>query len=236
LTANSIDGLVEACMLARVPIERGRRVPNVMDREALEVRAREAVTAPTGRPYFVCVSRLDRMKRLDTVVEAWRQIRNKTDACLVVVGDGEVRRELEEQVASSGLEDRVFLVGSSANPMPLLARANGFILASEYEGFSNSVLEAMCLDVPVITSHCSSDAIQMCNQGAALGFDVGAPDQLAERVLGLLESESRAAELVANARAYRAPHLVPHAIRAYEQLFMEFIEPADRQRGAGCAG
>lgn len=235
LTANSIDGLVEACALARIPVEHGCRVPNVMDRKVLEVRAADLIDAPTEGQYFVCVSRLDRMKRLDTVIEAWGRLHDKVDACLVIVGDGEVRQELEDQIASNDLAGKVFLVGSSANPMPLLARARGFILASEYEGFSNSVLEAMCLDVPVITSLCSTDAVQMCRQGAALGFDVGNSGQLADRVQELMASEELAADMVARARSYREPHLLPEAILAYERLINECVGMKINHRSGRCA-
>lgn len=231
LTANSIDGLVEACALARIPVESGRRVPNIMDRDTLVAQAMEAVDMPTEQRYFVCVSRFDRMKRLDTAIKAWGRIRSRTDACLVIVGDGDARRELESLVAASDLHNVVFLVGAKTNPMPILARASGFILASEYEGFSNSVLEAMCLDIPVITSLCSSDARQMCDQGAALGFEVGNSEQLADRVLELLESETRASELVGCARSYRRCHLVPDAIRTYERVILECIKATGHHRG-----
>ena len=221
LTANSIDGLAEACSLARIPLRDGVRVPNVMNLDSLRDLANQEAGNPVNAPYFICVSRLDRMKRMDTVIEAWARMGEMIDARLVIVGDGEVRGELDELIQSKGLRDRISLVGASSNPMPLLARSMGFILASEYEGFSNSVLEAMCLDVPVITSLCSSDAVQMCQLGAALGFEVGDAAGLKHRVVELLESKQLADTMVAQARVYREPHLVPDAIQAYESLIRD---------------
>lgn len=234
LTANSIDGLTEACMLAGIPESRATRTPNVVDLAELRRRAESPMALPEY-PYFICVARLDFMKRIDTVIDAWSQLKGATTTRLLVVGDGEARETLQARVKSLELQGQVVLMGALSEPMPLLRRARGFILASEYEGFSNAVLEAMCLDVPVITSLCSSDARQMCEQHAALGFDVGASSQLARHVDALEASADLRADLVRNAAAYRAPHLVPTAIHAYEALLMTCVSGTDARGGQRCA-
>jgi glycosyltransferase involved in cell wall biosynthesis len=104
------------------------------------------------------------------------------------------------------------------NPIPVLQRASAFVLASEYEGFSNSVLEAMFCSVPVITSFCSSDAREMCEQGAALGFNVGDTVQLSEHISAVLTDEALGQRLVTRAREYCALHSVEKAIPIYENL------------------
>lgn len=235
VTANSIDGLVDACELAAISRESGRRVPNVISMDELKTRAKSHGAIPMNVPYFVCVSRFDRMKRIDTVIEAWSMLREGSDVSLVLVGDGVVRGELEAQVCFEKLDDRVVFLGALANPIPVLAGAKALILASEYEGFSNSVLEAMCLDVPVITSLCSSDAAEMCERGAALGFRVGDAEQLVAQVSALLGSTGLAGELVASARTYRAPHLLPAAIWEYERVIRETANEVKGDGGDRCA-
>lgn len=218
LTANSIDGLIEASELARRPLEPAHRTPNLADIDELRARASAETGSLPDRAYFICICRLEYMKRMDTVISAWALLNVNTRPRLVIVGDGVALPSLETQVMASGLNAQVEFRGAVENPMPLLKGARGFILASEYEGFSNSVLEAMCLDVPVITSFCSSDARKMCDEGAALGFDVGDVMGLVDRIRQLITTPDVSARLVQSAKLYRAPHLLPDAIHTYERL------------------
>ena len=219
ISANSIDGLRETCELAGVPIDQGIRVVNVVDPATLTRKAiaPSHVPLPDGN-YVICVGRLDFMKRIDTVINAFSVILGQTQCRLVVVGDGEAREELENQANSLGIRDSVIFAGTLDNPFPLLKHAMAFVLASEYEGYSNSVLEAMFLDVPVITSMCSSDAKEMSDAGAALGFEVGHVEQLAAHIASVVMDEKMRQSLVSNARAYRSPHAIDQAIPFYEDL------------------
>ena len=158
------------------------------------------------------------MKRIDTVIEAFACISDRTAVNLVIVGDGEASASLHAQTRQHGLQDRVAFIGHMHNPLGVLRRAAGFVLASEYEGFSNTVLEAMSLDVPVVTSFCSSDAREMCNEGVALGFEVGDLEGLAQHLLRLSEDAVVADTLRRKARIYSDRHTTEAAIPRYEQL------------------
>jgi len=219
ISANSIDGLFETCQLIGIDPKFGVRLPNIINSE--EIRMKKDKVTPFLIPisrYVICISRLAYMKRIDTVVEAIKKLVGRVDCGLVIVGDGEAQQALETQVKSLGLQSLVMFTGKLDNPFPLLKGPLAFVLASEYEGFSNSILEAMFCDVPVITSLCSSDAREMCEQGAALGFDVGDVEQLAEHIVAVMSDETLAQGLVNRAREYRAPHALENAIPVYENL------------------
>lgn len=220
LTANSIDGLREICEIAGVPVSAGVRVPNVVDaRDYENCVADHAPPRLAARQYVICVGRLDRMKRLDVVIEALALL--DTPCPLVIVGDGPARGALEEQVAAAGVLEHVHFAGWLADPHPLMKGAAAFVLASEYEGFSNALLEAMFCDVPVLTSLNTADAYEMCREGAALGFPVGQADALAG-CLSLVLGDARVGQrLVARAQKYRETHELRNAIPLYEQLVRE---------------
>ena len=82
----------------------------------------------------------------------------------------------------------------------------------------------MFCDVSVITSFCSSDAREICNQGAALGFEVGDLVRLSKHILAMMGDESIGAKLVSRAQTYRAPHELSQAIRVYEALILSVME------------
>lgn len=219
ITANSIDGLSETCGLAGIPVAKGVRVVNVVDRINLlkESEKEIGISTPEGK-YVICVGRIDYMKGLETVVNAFDILVKHIKCRLVIVGDGEARATLERQVGALGLREEVIFTGMLKNPYPLLKKAAAFILASEYEGFSNSVLEAMFCDVPVITSFCSTDAREMCELGAALGFEVGDYKQLAKHIATVVTDNQLGQRLVQRARDYRTPHAMENAIPFYEDL------------------
>lgn len=224
ITANSIDGLAETCRLVAIPVENGVRVVNVIDSNNIDKRVKDKldIMMPQGN-FIVCVARLEFMKRVDTVIDAFSILAGEVECQLVVIGDGEARSALESQVERLNLQDRVHFTGRLENPFPVLAQASAFVLASEFEGFSNSVLEAMFCDVPVITSYCSSDAREMCDQGAALGFEVGDHRLLAEHITNVVMDKALSDELIRCARAYRKPHALENAIPFYEDLIRKVI-------------
>ncbi len=219
ITANSIDGLRETCELVGISTDKGMRVVNAVNTGRIKELSREEINTsiPFGK-YIVSLGRLDYMKRIDSIIDALEVVANQLECKLVIVGDGEARNFLEEKVVDLGLNQSIIFTGKLTNPFPILKKASAFILASEYEGYSNSLLEAMFCDVPVITSLCSSDAYEMCKQRAALGFDIGDVEELARHIKNILTDETVGQNLVLNAQAYRVNHSLEQAIPFYEDL------------------
>jgi N-acetylgalactosamine-N,N'-diacetylbacillosaminyl-diphospho-undecaprenol 4-alpha-N-acetylgalactosaminyltransferase len=63
---------------------------------------------------------------------------------------------LTGKIEALGLGGRVVMPGFSANPFPTLRRADFFVSPSNAEGFPNSLLEAMSVGLPVISTNCAS--------------------------------------------------------------------------------
>jgi glycosyltransferase involved in cell wall biosynthesis len=102
---------------------------------------------------IVALGRLARQKRPDLAVLAFAKLRAKhPDASLHFVGDGPLRKEVEELVVSLGLQGSVNLLGLRDDVPAILKRATCLLLASDYEGCPYSVLEAMAASVPVVAT------------------------------------------------------------------------------------
>lgn len=91
-------------------------------------------------------------KGLDLLLQAFAAIADRTDARLLIAGDGPDRRALARMVESMGLGRRVELLGRIAGPrrLELLARAQIACLTSRYETFGMVALEALACGTPVI--------------------------------------------------------------------------------------
>jgi glycosyltransferase involved in cell wall biosynthesis len=101
-------------------------------------------------PVILSVARLDPPKDQACLIEAVRGL----EVELVLVGDGENRAQLQEQVRGWDMQEQVRFVG----PVPhsrvaeYYAKADIFALATHYEGFGIPVLEAMAAGLPVVAS------------------------------------------------------------------------------------
>ena len=111
---------------------------------------------PVGDPVrLVTVGRLHWVKGIDTQVDAVHLLARQGRATdLTVVGEGPERPALTFRAAELGVEDRIHLIGQRPpdEVRDLVEAADAFLLTSLSEGTSNAVLEAMALEVPVISS------------------------------------------------------------------------------------
>ncbi len=120
---------------------------------------------PQTRPRFICaVGRLSWPKGFDILLEAFSGL---SDTCLhlVILGEGELRLDLEEQIRLSGLQQRVHLPGFVKDPAAVISHAELFVLSSRWEGFPNVLLEALSVGVPIVAADCDGAPRSMLENG-----------------------------------------------------------------------
>ncbi len=127
-----------------------------------------------GGPVFVTVGRLEPVKNLPLLLDAFAEIAEPLDARLLIAGSGSAEAGLRARIAARGLEGRVRLLGYVTTPRPYLAAADAFVLASNEEGFGQVLAEAMREGLPVI----STDAL---GGGARFVLDDGRAGMLVPR-------------------------------------------------------
>jgi glycosyltransferase involved in cell wall biosynthesis len=74
---------------------------------------------------------------------------------LHIYGEGSLEDELSEEIRKRGLENAIFLKGKTTKVLEKMSSARIFCLSSDYEGMSNSMIEAICMGLPVITTKVS---------------------------------------------------------------------------------
>ena len=105
-------------------------------------------------PYIIHIGRFEAQKRHDILIDAY--VNSTIDAKLLLVGNGSLKKTMEEKVKQLSLEDKVIFVGQHENPYPVLKKASVLILSSDFEGLSMVILEAIALGVPVVSRDCPS--------------------------------------------------------------------------------
>ena len=114
------------------------------------------VPVPANSSEFVCVARLHAGKGLTVLMAACERMHSAGEQfSLTIVGDGDFRGELEEEINRRGLKEIVSLVGtrSSAEIRDYLLRARAFVLPSFAEGLPVVIMEALALARPVIATY-----------------------------------------------------------------------------------
>lgn len=120
--------------------------------------------------FIVSMGRLSHAKGFDLLIAAYARIAADFPHWrLVILGDGELRSKLEEQVRDLHLSERVLLAGAVADPSVCLRRAKLFVMASRYEGFPLAHGEALACGLPVIATDCPSRPLLKGERFAAGG-------------------------------------------------------------------
>jgi len=130
-----------------------QHIYNPVDVEFVRQSANQA--NPINLPnYLVHVGKFNDAKRHDRLLRAYADSGAKLP--LVLVGKGKLMTDNQQLAQDLGVADQVVFAGFHSNPYPIIAGATGMILSSDFEGLSLVILEALALDVPVISTDCPS--------------------------------------------------------------------------------
>ncbi|MFI3201042.1 MAG: glycosyltransferase [Eubacteriales bacterium] len=111
---------------------------------------------------IVAVGRLGVEKNHKLLIDAFAEFKNiHIDYKLILYGDGDLRDELKEQTRKLSLDNDVIFAGFSNSVLEDIKDAGMYVLSSNYEGISNSLLEAMALGLPVIATDCPIGGARM---------------------------------------------------------------------------
>ena len=129
---------------------------NIIDADRIR-RLSQMCTAEQKNRFTKCMlGRLNTQKRHDRAISVAKTLKELGyDFELWIIGDGELREKLENQIIEAGLQDVVKLKGFINPPYSMLAQADIFLNTSEAEGFSLVVAEAFCLGIPVVSTNVS---------------------------------------------------------------------------------
>ena len=212
-------------------------IPNGIDWEFWSSSDRR----PDRRPTIVSVGRLTDVKGHDVLLDAMTQIIERVpDARLVIVGDGELRDELEQMSAQNLPRGSVTIAGPQ-HPEAIrdvLATATVFVLPSRSEGMPLALLEAMAAGLPAVATDVGAvthvlvgiDARESGRRGHTV--PVEDTESLATAVVDLLLDDDTAQEMGRRASARAREFDMKAMIDRYDALYAELVDddPLERSR------
>jgi trehalose synthase len=197
---------------------------------------------PDDLPIVAQISRFDRWKDPEGVIEAFRIARREVDATLVLLGnvatDDPEGQEVFESLLTSKEERIIILTAEDTALVNALQRRAAVILQKSLrEGFGLTVTEAMWKGTPVIGGRCGGILHQI--EDGVNGFLVSTPQEAARRIVELIRDPDLGRRIGERAReTVRQRFLLTRRTEEFLDLFSTFETrfAADRKRVAALAG
>ncbi|MEE0923383.1 MAG: glycosyltransferase family 4 protein [Paludibacteraceae bacterium] len=171
-----------------------------------EYRVQGSEYGEQGVKTLLAVGRLHEQKGFDMLLEAWNNVQRDNVQCtkdwtLRIVGEGEQRKKLEEQIRDLHLSN-VVLAGRVENVVEEYNAASLFVLSSRYEGLPLALIEAMWCGVPCVSFDCPHGPAELLEDDR--GWLVPAMDveKLAQQIIYAMTHMEEALERAQRAQEY----------------------------------
>ena len=106
---------------------------------------------------FINVGRLNRQKGQWFLIRSFRKVVNQHEnARLFILGEGTLKNELKDLINELNLKENVFLLGVQENVFPFLKNSDCFIFSSLWEGLPMTLIEALSMNLPIISTDCKT--------------------------------------------------------------------------------
>ena len=191
------------------------------------VAAFRQVIAPNNEKIIIHASNFRKIKRIDHVMEIFKNIHNALPAKLLMVGDGPERPLAEDLTRQYGLDGDVRFLGKQEQMEELLAVSDIFLLPSEYESFGLAALEAMAASTVVIST--DAGGLGEINIDGVTGYTspVGDVVKMSKNAIELLQDETKLKAFKHNALKEAKLFDIHHIIPKYEELYRRFCRTGD---------
>ena len=160
-------------------------------------------------------------KGFSVLIRAFARVSQQRPCRLIILGDGELRGQVEELVSELSLQEKVALPGWSDNPFSAMSRAALFVLSSNYEGLGNVLIEALACGCPCVSTDCPSGPAEILQDGK-IGplVPVGDHAALADAMLRTLNNPPDKQKLLDRAAFFSTENSVDR----YEALIMRIVQ------------
>lgn len=191
------------------------------------VAAFRQVIAPNNEKIIIHASNFRKIKRIDNVMEIFKNIHAAVPAKLLMVGDGPERPLAEDLTRQFGLEADVRFLGKQEQMEEILAVSDVFLLPSEYESFGLAALEAMAASTVVIST--DAGGLNEININGETGYTsaIGDVESMSKNAIALLKDEAKLKTFKHNALKEAKLFDIHHIIPKYEALYRKFCRTGD---------
>ena len=212
-----------------ISASRIKLIHNPLDLKMIERFSKEEVDHPWFQdkdrskiPVIISMGRLVDQKGFPDLIRAFAAVTGRLPARLVILGQGKELGRLQALARNIGIDRSVWFAGFQSNPYKYLARSRVFVLPSYWEGFPNSLVEAMACGIPVVSTDCPSGPAEIITpMQDGLLAPMKDPAGLAKTILKVLENVELGRRLADGAQRRSMDFSIGNIVREYEQMFQD---------------
>ncbi len=174
---------------------------------------------------IISVCRYDAQKNIKMAIDAF-EIFDKAipGYCYHLYGKGELQDELNRYIREKGLIGKVVLKGFSTDIHSIMASADMFVSSSDYEGISNSMLEALAIGIPCICTDCpiggAREVIENMRNGILV--NVGDVDELANSMIKVANDKEFSSAIAMKAKEVRGTYSEDEICEKWDRLIKTY--------------
>jgi len=210
--------------------DRIRVIPNGLDPAdySFTASARESIrrelSLSNDMPVVGTTGRISRVKNTDVFIRAARKARDRgVRAKYVIIGDGPLRAQIEGLVSELHMEEDVIFTGFQADVCRFLPSVDLFVLCSQTETASYSLLEAMAMARPIVATAVGGNTEIVSDGETGLLVPVGDVESTADSIIRLLTDKKQAKRLGLAGRealetSFHAKAMVEKTLDVYKEL------------------
>lgn len=182
-----------------------------------EIRAARPDPAHNGPPIIVGMGRLSPQKDFACLIEAFARVAPRIPHQLVILGEGDGRKALQDQIDGLGLAERISLAGFAPQPARTLAHADLFVLSSIFEGIPAALIEALACGLRVVATNCSPSVPALVD-GIGVLVSPRAPAALAQAMVTALARPADGQAARSRALQFTDLESTPRYLALFRQL------------------
>lgn len=184
-----------------------------------KVRQEMGISANTS--LFLSVAEFNPGKRHRDIIQALAKL-HREDVCVAFAGDGDLMESMRNLACELGIEEQVRFLGFRKDITTLIRASVATILASEREGLPRSVMESLCLEVPVIGADIRGTR-DLVAQDCGLLFPVGDVQALTDCMAWILDHPQQAKVMGKMGRDRMSTFDLNHVIQRHEELYTKAL-------------
>jgi len=156
-------------------------------------------------------------KRHQDLLNALAKVANP-NVHLALAGEGKIRPAMEELAQQLGIEKQVHFLGYRQDIPTLIQAADAVLLVSQQEGLPRSIMEAMCLNTPVIGSNIRGTQ-DLLEDGCGLLVELGDTNALTKAMIQVVEDSENLAEMAEKAKVKMNDYDIKQIIQQYTDIY-----------------
>lgn len=176
---------------------------------------------------IISVARLYPQKNQKLMIDAFARIANDFPTYkLVIYGEGPLRTILEKQIDKLNMQERILLPGRDKDVIAKIIKAKIFCLSSDYEGMSNSMVEAVCIGMPIISTKVSGTEELVTENENGILVECNDVDGFSNALRTILTDNDKIETYAVNSRAKGEFFYTENIVRQWIEL-IAFIKTND---------